>query len=104
MAERSKAPDSRFTFSVDDRDYREFWSSYEGVGSNPTSDKIVFEAFYCRFPWFIMGSTMKFILNDENVKEGAIFVVLKLVITDNENQELMMHDKRIAMYFSDYQT
>ena len=47
---------------------------------------------------------MKFILNDENVKEGAIFVVLKLVITDNENQGLMMHDKRIAMYFSDYQT
>ena len=42
MAERSKAPDSRFTFSVDDRDYREFWSSYEGVGSNPTSDKTFF--------------------------------------------------------------
>ena len=43
MAERSKAPDSRFTFSVDDRDYREFWSSYEGVGSNPTSDKTFFK-------------------------------------------------------------
>ena len=85
MAERSKAPDSRFTFSVDCRDYREFWSSYEGVGSNPTSDKIVFEAFYCTFPWFIMGSTMKSISNDENAKEEAIFVLFKLVITDNEN-------------------
>ena len=42
MAERSKAPDSRFTFSVDYRDYREFWSSHEGVGSNPTSDNIFF--------------------------------------------------------------
>ena len=85
MAERSKAPDSRFTFSVDDRDYREFWSSYEGVGSNPTSDKIVFEAFYCAFPWFIMGSTIKFILNDENVKVGATFEPFKIVITDYKN-------------------
>ena len=49
MAERSKAPDSRFTFSVDGRDYREFWSSYEGVGSNPTSDKIIFEVFLSSF-------------------------------------------------------
>ena len=85
MAERSKAPDSRFTFSVDDRDYREFWSSYEGVGSNPTSDKIVFEAFYCAFSWFIMRSTIKFIFNDEKVKEESTFVSLKLVITDDEN-------------------
>ena len=85
MAERSKAPDSRFTFSVDDRDYREFWSSYEGVGSNPTSDKIIFEAFYWFFPWFIIVSTIKFISNDENVKEEATFVTFKLVITDDEN-------------------
>ena len=55
------------------------------MGSNPTSDKIVFEAFYCTFPWFIMGSTMKSISNDENAKEEAIFVLFKLVITDNEN-------------------
>ena len=64
---------------------REFWSSYEGVGSNPTSDKIVFEAFYCTFPWFIMGSTIKFILNDENVKVGATFEPFKIVITDYKN-------------------
>ena len=38
MAERSKAPDSRFTLLTDNE--RAFWSSYEGVGSNPTSDKI----------------------------------------------------------------
>ena len=39
MAEWSKAPDSRFylTFMIGSV-YREFWSSYEGVGSNPTSD------------------------------------------------------------------
>ena len=37
MAERSKAPDSRYTFLTDSE--RAFWSSYEGVGSNPTSDK-----------------------------------------------------------------
>ena len=47
---------------------------------------------------------MKFILNDENVKEEAIFVIFKLVIADNENKALMMYDKRIVMYFSDYQT
>ena len=44
MAERSKAPDSRFTFSANNRVTREFWSSYEGVGSNPTSDKILFSS------------------------------------------------------------
>lgn len=43
MAEWSKAPDSRFylTFMIGSL-YREFWSSYEGVGSNPTSDSNFF--------------------------------------------------------------
>ena len=43
MAEWSKAPDSRFylTFMIGSV-YREFWSSYEGVGSNPTSDSNFF--------------------------------------------------------------
>ena len=36
MAERSKAPDSRCTLLTDSE--RAFWSSSEGVGSNPTSD------------------------------------------------------------------
>ena len=45
MAEWSKAPDSRFylTFMIGSV-YREFWSSYEGVGSNPTSDSNFFVA------------------------------------------------------------
>ena len=50
MAERSKAPDSRYPLPADSRSVREFWSSYEGVGSNPTSDKITFYTFlqgYC---------------------------------------------------------
>ena len=38
MAERSKAPDSRVPFLIDSE--RAFWSSNEGVGSNPTSDKL----------------------------------------------------------------
>ena len=39
MAEWSKAPDSRhMPYSYDRELQREFWSSYEGVGSNPTSD------------------------------------------------------------------
>ena len=42
MAERSKAPDSRYSLLADSKSVREFWSSYEGVGSNPTSDKITF--------------------------------------------------------------
>ena len=49
MAERSKAPDSRYTLLADSKSVREFWSSYEGVGSNPTSDKITF----FNFPYFI---------------------------------------------------
>jgi hypothetical protein len=36
MAERSKAPDSRFTLLTDSE--RAFWSSSEGVGSNLTFD------------------------------------------------------------------
>ena len=46
MAEWSKAPDSRFylTFMIGSL-YREFWSSYEGVGSNPTSDSNFFVCF-----------------------------------------------------------
>ena len=44
MAERSKAPDSRYSLLADSKSVREFWSSYEGVGSNPTSDKITFFA------------------------------------------------------------
>ena len=38
MAERSKAPDSRATFLIHTE--RAFWSSYEGLGSNFTSDKL----------------------------------------------------------------
>ncbi len=37
MAERSKAPDSREILFTNSE--RAFWSSSEGVGSNPTSDK-----------------------------------------------------------------
>ena len=44
MAERSKAPDSRYTLLADSKHVREFWSSYEGVGSNPTSDNKYFLA------------------------------------------------------------
>ena len=40
MAEWSKAPDSRFKGIAGD-----FWSSYEGVGSNPTSDKYFWQIF-----------------------------------------------------------
>ena len=40
MAEWSKAPDSRLTLLSDRLRKWEFWSSYEGVGSNPTSDKV----------------------------------------------------------------
>ena len=39
MAEWSKAPDSRFIPYLRSR---VFWSTYVGVGSNPTSDKPVF--------------------------------------------------------------
>jgi hypothetical protein len=39
MAERSKAPDSRFN-SLVQLELQAFWSSTEGVGSNPTSDTI----------------------------------------------------------------
>ena len=39
MAEWSKAPDSRCFLPSDSR--RVFWSSCEGVGSNPTSDIIL---------------------------------------------------------------
>ena len=49
MAERSKAPDSRETFLTDSE--RAFWSSSEGVGSNPTSDKI-FYSFESRRGYF----------------------------------------------------
>ena len=52
MAERSKAPDSRETFSVIER---VFLSSYEGVGSNPTSDKII-SFFYSLLAHFIIIS------------------------------------------------
>ena len=38
MAERSKAPDSRAIFLIGNE--RAFWSSYEGVGSNPISNKL----------------------------------------------------------------
>jgi hypothetical protein len=44
MAERTKAPDSRFTLLTDSE--RAFWSSSEGVGSNPTSDKVFFILFF----------------------------------------------------------
>ncbi len=40
MAERSKAPDSREILFTDRE--RAFWSSSEGVGSNPTSDNNFF--------------------------------------------------------------
>ena len=39
MAEWSKAPDSRLQLYPVIQDDWDFWSSYEGVGSNPTSDK-----------------------------------------------------------------
>ena len=39
MAEWSKAPDSRLKLYPVIQDDWDFWSSYEGVGSNPTSDK-----------------------------------------------------------------
>lgn len=38
MAERSKAPDSRHSALARPRRVRAFWSSSEGVGSNPTPD------------------------------------------------------------------
>ena len=41
MAEWSKAPDSRAILPLTEV-YGVFWSSYEGVGSNPTSDKGIF--------------------------------------------------------------
>ena len=40
MAERSKAPDSSQQLANNNW-YLEFWSSIEGVGSNPTSDKLL---------------------------------------------------------------
>ncbi len=41
MAEWSKAPDSRQVALLSSREYTwEFWSSYEGRGSNPLPDKI----------------------------------------------------------------
>ena len=46
MAERSKAPDSRDTLFLWDKGA--FWSTYVGVGSNPTSDKH-FWALYIKF-------------------------------------------------------
>ena len=49
MAERSKALDSRETLLTDSE--RAFWSSSEGVGSNPTSDKI-FYSFESRRKYF----------------------------------------------------
>ena len=42
MAERSKAPDSRV--SLHPSDGRDFWSSIEGVGSNPTPDNSLLNA------------------------------------------------------------
>ena len=43
MAERSKAPDSRKPTCVSMKEtIKEFWSSIEGVGSNPTSDSLTF--------------------------------------------------------------
>ena len=43
MAERSKAPDSSANLPVR---VKAFWSSIEGVGSNPTSDKSFFFKFH----------------------------------------------------------
>ena len=42
MAERSKAPDSRFKSFCSSTVGRAFWSTYVGVGSNPTSDRLIF--------------------------------------------------------------
>ena len=40
MAERSKAPDSRVASSSNGA----FWSTYVGVGSNPTSDRLFYRS------------------------------------------------------------
>ena len=45
MAERSKAPDSRFTNLPIGQWERAFWSLNGGVGSNPTPDTITFSYF-----------------------------------------------------------
>ena len=42
MAERSKAPDSRFKYLPIAQWERAFWSLNGGVGSNPTPDKCIF--------------------------------------------------------------
>ena len=43
MAERSKAPDSRFTpsFAQPSAKDRAFWSTNVGAGSNPASDNLL---------------------------------------------------------------
>jgi hypothetical protein len=45
MAERSKAPDSSANLPIR---VKAFWSSIEGVGSNPTSDNYFFSNFILR--------------------------------------------------------
>ena len=45
MAERSKAPDSRFTYLPIAQWERAFWSPNGGVGSNPTPDTTYFSYF-----------------------------------------------------------
>ena len=47
--------------------YRDFWSSYEGVGSNPTSDS---KFFFISVSWR-MSRTKKFLVNRDKRSEAA---------------------------------
>ena len=49
MAERSKAPDSSVNLVGNDKSTVSFWSTYVGVGSNPTSDKYIFVCLHDSF-------------------------------------------------------
>jgi hypothetical protein len=64
MAERSKAPDSRFAFIT--LMMIEFWSSKEGVGSNPTPDNKVL-----------------FVFRSETILDGAVFTGLSVLDSHN---------------------
>ena len=60
MAERSKAPDSRCYNLLQSMQIGGFWSTYVGVGSNPTSDIsflffFFFSTFFIRFSFIFVA-------------------------------------------------
>ena len=68
MAERSKAPDSSANLLTNSE--RAFWSSSEGVGSNPTSDKNFFSSNYSGETFYILINIRKdFFVNSNRLSD-----------------------------------